>query len=394
MKSCMTQGLLLSALAASAAMLAACGGSPNQTTVTTQGTLRIALTDAPPCGFDQVNVTVERVRVHQSAGAVETDGGWSDIVLNPARKIDLLTLNNGVLVNLGQTPLQAGQYQQLRLVLAPNTGSGSPANSVVPSGGGETALQTPSAVQSGIKLIHQFTVPAGQLVELVLDFDACKSIVKQGNGVYQLKPVIQVIPVAVSGGITGTLATTISGTAVTQATVSAQKNGDVVRATIPDSAGRYTLAPVDARLSPFDLVITMSGGATSVVTGVPVTTGGSTNVPAIALSAGSAMSTVSGTVGPVAALPATLRALQAVGAVPEVEVASKNADGTGAYSMSVPKAAAQLASYSSSTLTFSASGTATTAGRYTIEAVDVNGGTKTTPTDITAGNATVNFTFP
>ncbi len=378
------------ALSISATALVACGGGGSSTS-TTQGTLRVSLTDAPACGFDQVYVTVDRVRVHQNSGASENDGGWSEIALNPARKIDLLTLTNGVLLNLGQTALPAGQYQQVRLVLVPNPGSGSPANSVVPTGGTETALQTPSAVQSGIKLINQFTVEPGALVDLVLDFDACKSIVQQGNGRYQMKPVIRVIPVVVSGGVTGTLATTISGTAVTQAAVSAQKNGDVLRATAPDSSGRYTLSPIDARLSPYELVVTMSGAATSVVTAVPVATGATTNVPVITLSASSAMSTVSGTVGPAASLPATVRALQAVGAVPKIEAASKNTDGTGAYSMSLPRGAAQLSTFSASSLSFSPSGSA---GAYTIEAIDANGATKQAPANVAGGNATVNFTIP
>ncbi|MGE5337135.1 MAG: DUF4382 domain-containing protein [Gemmatimonadota bacterium] len=375
------------------AVLAACGGGGSSTS-TSQGTLRVALTDAPSCGFDQVKVTVDRVRVHQSASASDTDSGWSEVVLNPPRKIDLLTLTNGVLYNLGQTALPAGQYQQVRLVLGSNSGSGTPANSVMPAGGAETALQTPSGMQSGIKLNAQFTVEAGQLADLVLDFDACKSIVQMGNGGYQMKPVIRVVPLMVSGGISGMLSTTISGTAVTQASVSAQKNGVVVGATAPDSSGSYTLSPVDARQSPFDLVITMSGAATSVVSGVPVTVGATTNVPAITMSASSAMSTVSGSVGPAAALPATVRALQAVGSVPAIEAASRNTDGAGAYSMTLPRSAAQLATYSPVALSFSASGTATTAGKYSIEATDVSGNVKTGTADVASGNATVNFTFP
>ena len=154
-------------LSAAIVALAACGGGGGGSTSTAQtqgtGTLRIALTDAPSCGFDQVNVTVDRVRVHQSAGAGESEAGWSEVRLNPPRKINLLTLMNGVLFDLGQTALPAGQYQQLRLMLVANAGSGSPANSVVPSGGAETALSTPSGMQSGIKLNHSFTVPAGTL---------------------------------------------------------------------------------------------------------------------------------------------------------------------------------------------------------------------------------------
>jgi hypothetical protein len=67
----------------------------------------------------------------------------------------------------------------VRLVLVPNSGSSPFANSVVLSAqpNNEFALDTPSAVQSGIKLIHQFTVDSGHRVDLLPDFDACKSIV-------------------------------------------------------------------------------------------------------------------------------------------------------------------------------------------------------------------------
>jgi len=381
--------------------LAACGGagdsspSPNPTS-SAMGTLRVALTDAPACGFDSVNITVDRVRVHQSAAAADTDAGWNEVVLSPPRKIDLLTLTNGVLFDLGQTALPAGQYQQIRLVLTANSGSGSPANSVTLTGGGaETAMQTPSAMQSGIKLVNQFTVPPGTLVDLVLDFNACKSIVKQGNGRFLMKPVISVIPVVVSGTVSGQLATTISGTAVTQASVSAQKDGAVIRATVPSLTGAYTLAPIDARSAPYELVFTMSGAATNVITGVPVTVGNTTNVPLVTMSASSSMAAVSGTVGPAAALPAAVRALQAVGSVPKIEVASSNTDGAGAYSLLLPKAAAFLATYSATALSFSSSGTATTAGKYTIEATDTTGATKELPADVSAGSVSgLNFIFP
>jgi hypothetical protein len=37
------------------------------------GGLRMSLTDAPSCGYDAVNITVESVRVHQSASADDRD---------------------------------------------------------------------------------------------------------------------------------------------------------------------------------------------------------------------------------------------------------------------------------------------------------------------------------
>lgn len=98
-----------------------CGGGGDGSGGT--GTLKVSMTDSPACGFDQVNITVSMVRVHQSATADENASGWHDITLSPPRKINLTSLVNGVLEDLGQTALPAGHYTQLRLVLVPNSAS-------------------------------------------------------------------------------------------------------------------------------------------------------------------------------------------------------------------------------------------------------------------------------
>jgi Domain of unknown function (DUF4382) len=78
-----------------AGFLAGCGSSGSGGGTTAQpGTVSVSMTDAPACGFDQVNVTVSKVRVHQSEKASENAAGWTDITLNPARKINLLDLND------------------------------------------------------------------------------------------------------------------------------------------------------------------------------------------------------------------------------------------------------------------------------------------------------------
>jgi hypothetical protein len=249
------------------------------------GVLSVSLTDAPACGFDEVNVTVSRVRVHQSDSANENAAGWTDITLNPPRRINLLNLNdatqsNLALESLGETPLAAGHYTQLRLVLVENNGSNPPANSVVLSGPPRTeiALATPSAIQSGIKLIHQFDVGAGQRVDLLLDFDACKSIVRRGNGTYGLKPVIKVVPFVLNG-IEGFVDTALLGGHVV---VSAQFNSAIVRATVPNAnTGRFLLARLDP--ANYDVVITADGRATKVIAGVPVAS--TTSITAISTNA-------------------------------------------------------------------------------------------------------------
>jgi Domain of unknown function (DUF4382) len=330
-----------------AALAVGCGGGSGgggSSASSAPGTLGVSLTDSPACGFDEVNVTVNKVRVHQSSSASDTDAGWTDITLSPARKINLLNLTNGVLDNLGQTPLAAGHYTQLRLVLDPNTGGGL-ANSIVPTGGVETPLVTPSAVQSGIKLGHEFDVASGQRVDLLLDFDACKSILKRGNGTYALKPVINIIPFELNG-INGYVDTALLGSNVL---VTAQQNGTVVQSTAPKLVtGEFLLS----RLPPgnYDVVFTANDRATAVISAVSVATATSivmvsTNAVPIALPT-SATHQISGTATLNPANPTTVAyvaAKQTFGAAPAptVTVKSVAADelstpDAGAYQLTLP----------------------------------------------------------
>lgn len=307
------------------------------------GTLRVALTDAPACGYDAVNVTVTKVRVHQSAAAADGQAGWSEIVVDPPRKIDLLSLSNGVLFELGQVALPAGNYQQMRLVLADNA-SVPLANTVVPTGGAETPLDTPSGQQSGIKLKANVDVPAGETVDVVIDFDACRSVVRRGNsGRYNLKPVIAVVPMISAGSISGYAAgeaPPVPG----DIKVSAQAGGVVVKETVVATGEQFRLSPVPA--GTYDVVFTAAGRTTRVVSGVPV----STAVETVMNSAQypielplSGLGTVIGQVLPADA-QASVRALQSIGASSKVEVASVNADGqTGAYLLTLPIEAVEVA---------------------------------------------------
>jgi Domain of unknown function (DUF4382) len=246
------------------------------------GVLAVSLTDGPACGFDEVNVTVSNVRVHQSGSADAKGGGWTDITLNPPRKINLLDLNdptepNFALESLGETPLAAGHYTQLRLGLVSNTGTQPLANSVVLSGTTtEIALDTPSGIQTGIKLIHQFQVGPGQRTDLLLDFDACKSIVQTGSNIYKLQPVIKVIPTPLNG-INGFLDKTLPNVIV-----SAQQTGEIVRKTVMNTqTGEFFLGHLDP--GTYDVVITSDNHTTVVISGVPVPT--STSITPISTSA-------------------------------------------------------------------------------------------------------------
>ena len=379
-------------LSVAAALLTACGGGGGDSggTSTASGTLRLALTDAPACGYDQVNVTIERVRVHTSSAAQDGDAGWSEMVLTPPKRVDLLTLTNGVLEELGSTSLPAGRYTQMRLVLASSPGPGGMANSVVPSGGSERPMETPSGQQTGLKMNVNIEVAANQLADFVIDFDACRSVVRAGHsGRHLLKPVLSVMPRvttasnAVEGYVAGAMA---AGTT----SVSLQKDGAVVRGTVPNSNGRFVLSQVPAGV--YDLVVGADGRATAVMTGVPVTATAITVAnPSTAPfdPPPSTMRTASGSVvttGSTVIPDATVRALQTMGAT-KVELTSRHVDAeTGAYSFSLPAAAPVKTAYVAGATSLSFSTETASAGKYTLEAAVTGKATQAANIDLTSAD--------
>jgi len=375
--------------------LASCGGGGGggiEGTGSALGTMRLSITDAPSCGFDSVHITIDRVRVHQSAGAADADAGWSEVVLNPAKRVDLLTLTNGVLEPLGQTDLPAGKYTQMRLVLAPNTAASPLANSVTPTGSPETALTTPSAQQSGLKLNVNIDIAAGKVADFAIDFDACKSIVKRGNsGQYNLKPVISVVPIVSDAGlrVVGYVHPSI---AFGSTLVSVQQAGVPVKATAPDATGRFLLYPVPA--GTYDLVVSAAGRVTATITGVPVVTAAPTTVNSAALPIApgtTTLRTVSGTVTPATA---TVRALLAHTGGPTIEVAWAPVDAnSGAFGFALPIGAPVKTAYVANPTALAFQPDAGAAAKYGIEAAS-NGALKSQAIDAGAAVPALSFSFP
>ncbi len=60
-------------------LLAGCGGGGDSNPQAGDSSLSVLLTDAPAGGFTAVNVTINKVRVHQSSSASGNDAGWVDI---------------------------------------------------------------------------------------------------------------------------------------------------------------------------------------------------------------------------------------------------------------------------------------------------------------------------
>ncbi len=332
--------------------LVACGGGSDGSST---GTLKLAMTDAPACGYDHVYVTVNKIRVHQSASADGAAAGWSELSI-PAQRIDLLSLNNGVLQELGSLPLPAGTYQQVRLVLADNPNNPSPgnplANALVLSGTtNEIALSTPSGQQSGYKLQAHFDVQGGQVADMVLDFDACRSIVKAGgSGNYNLKPVVSVIKrltTAIEGYVHPSIAASVQ--------VSTRDPDNNLRVTAPDpTTGKFTLAYLPENTN-YTVVVAGQNLTTAAVTNVPVSL--ATGVTALNTAqapirpAASDVASVSGVVtnsSSALLTDAVVAARQTLSTGQTLDVASTGVDATTAqYTLSLPRAAAVKAPYAS-----------------------------------------------
>jgi hypothetical protein len=397
-------------LLALATLLAACGGGSDPASGSSSATggqssnslgqLAISLTDSQGCDYKSVWVTVEQVRIHKDSSAGDGDGGWLDLNLSPARRVDLLTLRNGVFVDLGTIQLPAGKYTQVRLVLATNGAQVPYANQLDLGDGTPVALKTPSAQQSGLKLNVEINVAPDQIGKLVLDFDPCRSVVKAGNsGRYNLKPVIRAYVNPTNN---------IEGYTVPGAIVSAQQGGVSLKSTTADGTGKFVLWPVDA--GSYDVVITGPGLANAVLTGVQVSAGRTTvSMQGTPLQPGPSpiFRQVSGKVT-VASLgtnliDADLRALQNVGTYPAsalplvIEAAATMADAEfGSYAFGLPTAAPQRAAWQAGVTNYNFTPVAGEAGRYTIEARAAGFvAPKFQPADVGSANDTdVDFAFP
>lgn len=204
----------------SVSLLSSCGSSSSTTTslstttTTEKGAVAIYLTDAP-ANYSAVYVTIAEIAVHQVSedsteednnsavlraveneesntsesedNASDEDASWR-VVATPNKTFNLLELQDGVLESLGVTELEAGKYTQVRLILADavdDNGTNMPyAHYVVLDDNSTEELKVPSSV---IKLNHPFDVEEGKTTNLVIDFDAEKSV---NPNVWSLKPVI------------------------------------------------------------------------------------------------------------------------------------------------------------------------------------------------------------
>jgi hypothetical protein len=197
--------------------VASCNNDNDELAVSGTTRMNIRLTDSPGA-FDALWLNVKEVRVRTSAGE-------TTFPVN-AEAVNILHFRMGKDTLIASGDISAGRIEEVRLVLNDE------GNRLI-SGNTIYLLTTPSGQSSGIKLKVQDELTAGVAYTMLLDFDVARSIVKTGNGKYILKPVIRVVPNAVSGAIAGIVSPAEASPMVYAIT------GTDTLGTITDANGRF-----------------------------------------------------------------------------------------------------------------------------------------------------------
>ena len=221
---------------------------------------QVRMTDAPG-PYDSVNIDLIGVEVTGPNGAVNLNV--------TAGMYNLLDLSNGINKIIATSVLKDSRVNQIRLILGTN-------NTVVLNGV-SYPLSTPSADQSGLKLLVDQTLQADIQNQILLDFDANTSIVLTGSNTYKLKPVIRTIVTAVSGTIKGAI--TPVGT---KAVVTATAADNTIYSSSVNSAGQFQIAGLAPGVYTFT-VTPESPYLPVTQTAVAVTAGVTVNLGTIAL---------------------------------------------------------------------------------------------------------------
>ncbi|HVC47930.1 MAG TPA: DUF4382 domain-containing protein [Terracidiphilus sp.] len=293
----------LLALTGVTGIIVACSNG-NSTATSGMAEVKTTISDPATCAapdgpYSAVWVTITDVQASTSATAGATDSSWVDLTPNLSKNNDAVQVNllgaadnQCFLASLGDNmELQAGSYQQIRLILAQTTAGltlssgtstsmnstdmcqGSGAANCVVMGTGNNAqtypLQLSSEAQTGLKIPSgqiaggAFTISAGQTKDLNVDFNTCSSIVQEGNGQFRLKPVLHAGEASTTSvSLNGTVVDS-TGTAVANAMVAVEQQDSstpsvdrIVQVAKTGSDGTWVICPLagDPR-RPYDIVV-------------------------------------------------------------------------------------------------------------------------------------------
>lgn len=268
------------------------GGNPAMPQSASVGMMSVSISDPPSCmppngPFEHVYVTVRSVQAHIDPNANDNSPGWQELapqLASQPMQVDLFSSaqTNCVLAQLGSASLPVGNYQQIRLLLVSNNPSGGSAvpspnacagngfNCVVLSDGTIHELELSSQDNTGLKIPPgqivggPIQVSSGQSVDLNIDFNACASIVQEGNGAFRLKPTLTAGQVSTNNsGIGGQVVDSVTKAPIAGSVLVAIEQPDstgidrIVMQAAADGNGNFRFCPLPT--GTFDIVAVAVG---------------------------------------------------------------------------------------------------------------------------------------
>jgi hypothetical protein len=238
---------LVGVLAATALGLSACGGGGGADT----GQMTLGVADAPVDGAQAVVVKFTGVELTGNSG------NPVQITFPQPKSIDLLNQGGTASAVLFNQPIPAGSYGQIRVMVVAD---GDPANSYITlSDGTMHGLQVPSGMETGLKLVSGFTVPASGVVDYTIDFDLRKAITcPPGQApACTLKPTEKLVDNTTVGNIQGAVDNTLVSTGCTpgiylySGTVTAPEDMDSTAVSSDTNQPQASTVPVATSQPPY-----------------------------------------------------------------------------------------------------------------------------------------------
>lgn len=158
------------------------------------GTARLEVTDA---AVDAENISGVFLSVDE-AQLIANGQIKNSITFDSPKEFNLMDFQNGETYALGETELDAGAYEEIRLILTSSNQA-----YVKYKDGSTDEINVPSGSTSGYKIKGDFEIMADGMTELVLDVDLRKALVKRGNGEFNLRPTARLITKTTTGTIKG-----------------------------------------------------------------------------------------------------------------------------------------------------------------------------------------------
>jgi hypothetical protein len=200
----------LAAAAVCAGLTAGCGGGGDPFTQRTDGTLTLAIADAPADDAEGVFVQFAGVELRNvRGGRVLIEPRDADGERAP-RTLSLHELRNGARALLLDAEfVDPDTYQSIRLLV--NAEADGELDSYLVVAGATHELRIPEGAESGLLLFTPFRVDEQQALDFTVDFDLRQSLLPSDGQdgplgpVYLLRPTLRLVDTQAAGRIAGTV---------------------------------------------------------------------------------------------------------------------------------------------------------------------------------------------